>query len=320
MDNQSDFDIIGDIHGQHDKLVALLAKMGYRQVNGAWRHPSRRVLFAGDFVDRGPGQLATLDTVRRMVDAGSALAVMGNHEFNAIAFHAKDPANHGSHLRVRSEKNRRQHAGFLLEVGEDSALHDQWVEWFMTLPLWMENDHLRLVHACWHPAYMEALSPFMGPGNTLTPELVELASRPDAPQFQAVEALCKGLEIDLPDPVSYTDAEGTVRRRTRVRWWDDAASTYRAAALIGPREAAQLPEDPIPSSARVLYDQAKPVFFGHYWFTGTPSILSPKICCVDYSAARDNHPLVAYRYAGEDMLSNDNLVATDPVIQPRPRP
>lgn len=317
MDNKTDFDVIGDIHGQNEKLAALLAKMGYRQVQGAWRHPTRRVIFAGDFVDRGPGQLATLDTVRRMVEAGSALAVMGNHEFNAIAFHTPDPIADGLHLRIRNEKNRRQHAGFLDEVGEDSALHDHWVKWFMELPLWLENDHLRVVHACWHPAHMQSLASHLGPGNTLTPALVEMASRSGSPQFKSVEAICKGLEIDLPDPVSYTDAEGTVRHRTRVRWWDESANTYRRAAMIGPTEAEQLPDDLLPGDAMVVYDQAKPVFFGHYWFTGTPGILSPKVCCVDYSAARDHHPLVAYRYSGEPALSNENLVSTHHAPQQR---
>jgi len=39
--------------------------------------------------------------VRHMVDAGSALAVMGNHDFNAIAWYLPDPANPGDYLRPR---------------------------------------------------------------------------------------------------------------------------------------------------------------------------------------------------------------------------
>ena len=35
------YDVIGDIHGQADKLEALLQHMGYRPHDGAWRHPSR---------------------------------------------------------------------------------------------------------------------------------------------------------------------------------------------------------------------------------------------------------------------------------------
>lgn len=79
------YDIIGDVHGHDAALTGLLQKMGYREQDLVWRHPERTAIFVGDFIDRGPGQLETLRIVRSMVDAGSALAVMGNHEFNAIA-------------------------------------------------------------------------------------------------------------------------------------------------------------------------------------------------------------------------------------------
>ena len=80
------YDIIGDIHGCHQTLVSLLERLGYIQQGGHYQHPSRKVIFVGDFIDRGPMQLETVQTVRAMVDAKQAYAVMGNHEFNAIAF------------------------------------------------------------------------------------------------------------------------------------------------------------------------------------------------------------------------------------------
>ena len=85
------YDIIGDIHGRLDKLDALLRRLGYRERHGAWRHPDRTAVFVGDLIDRGPHQVATVDRVRRMVDAGAALCVMGNHEFNAIAWTTPEP-------------------------------------------------------------------------------------------------------------------------------------------------------------------------------------------------------------------------------------
>jgi Calcineurin-like phosphoesterase len=88
-------DIIGDVHGRFDKLVALLSHLGYRGSGGAFRHPSRSVIFLGDLIDRGPTQLARVDLVRRMVETGSARCVMGNHEFNAIALATPDPEHPG---------------------------------------------------------------------------------------------------------------------------------------------------------------------------------------------------------------------------------
>ena len=94
------YDIIGDIHGQAGKLEALLRTLGYRDTAGAWRHPERQAIFVGDFIDRGPAQVRSVHIVRRMVDAGAALAVMGNHELNAIAWHTPDPRHLGQYLRI----------------------------------------------------------------------------------------------------------------------------------------------------------------------------------------------------------------------------
>lgn len=99
-------DIIGDIHGQADKLEAMLTRLGYSHHMGAWRHPNREVRFVGDFIDRGPGQIRTLKLVRDMIEAGSAKAVMGNHEFNAIAYATHDPDHPKHFLRIRGSKNR----------------------------------------------------------------------------------------------------------------------------------------------------------------------------------------------------------------------
>ncbi len=52
---------------------------------------------------------------------------------------------------------------------------------------------------------------------------------------------------------------------------------------------------------------AGPIIVGHYWFTGTPEVLTPYVACVDYSAGKDG-PLVAYRWSGEPTLSNDRFV------------
>ena len=92
-----------------------------------------------DFIDRGPKQVETVSIVRGMVEAGTVHAVMGNHEFNAIAWHSPDPANPSDYLRSHHSakygaKNFQQHKVFLLEV-EGTPLHDEINCWFKTLPL-----------------------------------------------------------------------------------------------------------------------------------------------------------------------------------------
>ncbi len=315
-------DIIGDIHGEADKLEALLRLLGYTERRGAWQHPERTAIFVGDFIDRGPAQVRSVDTVRRMMDAGAALAVMGNHELNAIAWHTFDPRNPGEYLRPHKsakwgEKNRRQHAAFLAEVESKPALHTELVEWFLTLPLWLEFPGFRVVHACWHPPFAGWLAPRLHRDRCLTRDLMVAATDEPGDEsekdnatpsvFKAVECLTKGIEVPLPSGHAFEDKDGHIRTRVRVRWWDEDATTYRTAAMLSSSEALALPELPLPAHAVIRPDE-KPVFFGHYWLTGNIVLQSTRRACVDYSACNGG-PLVAYRYDGERELSLDKFVS-----------
>lgn len=143
------FDIIGDIHGYADKLESLLQKMGYRSVNGIYEHPDKRkVAFVGDFIDRGPKIRETLHLVKDMCDAGNAIAVMGNHEYNAVCFHTPHTEK-GGFFRDHSLKEIEQHIETLRQFKHYEEEWLYFLEWFKTLPLFFENDHFRMVHACW---------------------------------------------------------------------------------------------------------------------------------------------------------------------------
>ncbi len=50
----SSYDIIGDIHGHANELKALLTDIGYQRHGDGFRCSNRKVVFVGDFVDRGP--------------------------------------------------------------------------------------------------------------------------------------------------------------------------------------------------------------------------------------------------------------------------
>jgi hypothetical protein len=74
---------------------------------GAHRHPTRLGRLCRRLVDRGPQQVETVNIARRMVDAGSARAVMGNHELNAIAWHTPNPEVPGDFLHSKWTELRR---------------------------------------------------------------------------------------------------------------------------------------------------------------------------------------------------------------------
>lgn len=302
------YDIVGDIHGQAGKLEALLAGLGYRIRDGAYRHPERTAIFVGDLIDRGPRQLDSVMIVRRMVEAGSAQAVMGNHEFNAIAWHTPDPDAPGEFFRPHSGaiggKNRHQHAAFLAEVEGDARLHQEVVDWFLTLPLWLDLPGLRVVHACWHEVHMHALMPVLTHQRQLTPESVAAASRRGSAEFLAVETLTKGVEVPLPDGHLFHDKGGHPRKEVRIRWWDPHATTYRQLALMPDDARERLPDLLLPPGVRPTSGDPTPVFFGHYWMQGRPVLQSPVAACVDYSAGAGGD-LVAYRWDGEPLSAQN---------------
>jgi len=308
------YDIIGDVHGHVVPLRVLLASMGYLLRDGVWSHPTRRAVFVGDLVDRGAHQVEVVELVRAMVEAGTAQIVMGNHEYNAVAWATRDPDTPGAFLRGHNERHRRQHQTFLDQVGENSPLHDEFVDWFRTLPLWVElslgDARLRVVHACWHPDSMAALSAVLTPDRTLTPEGWVASSRKHSAEYDAIEVLLKGPEVSLAEGLSYVDKDGTVRTKARVKWWVPSADTLRAGTKLpdGSKGAdgqpmQELPEVPFHHTVKCPDDV--PVVVGHYWEQVPAIPWSNTVACVDYSVARSG-PLVAYRWSGEATLDRDN--------------
>ncbi len=83
------FDIIGDVHGCADELIALLGELGYAvrlEGSGDDRRAittapnGRRAFFVGDLVDRGPNSPDVLRIVMDMAERGQAFSVIGNHD------------------------------------------------------------------------------------------------------------------------------------------------------------------------------------------------------------------------------------------------
>lgn len=124
-----------------------------------------------------------------MVESGNALAVMGNHEFNAVAWSIKDPENPGQYLRCHSDKNLDQHKEFLKQVGEGSGQYKSMIEWFKTLPVYLDLPELRVVHACWFPEYIEAIDAHTDNENRLLDEPWEASSRKGSEAYSSVEIL-----------------------------------------------------------------------------------------------------------------------------------
>ena len=109
----------------------MLLKLGYEKTIDGYAHPTRKVLFVGDYIDRGLKIRETLEIVKSMVDTGNAIALMGNHEYNALCFHMKKPD--GGHLRPHSIKNIIQHYDTLKQFQNRQDEYDNYIKWFKTL-------------------------------------------------------------------------------------------------------------------------------------------------------------------------------------------
>jgi hypothetical protein len=297
------YDLVGDIHGHADALHRLLGRLDYIETNGVFRHRERKMIFVGDFIDRGPEQLEVLRIGCSMCEAGAAAAVMGNHEFNAIGWATK--RKDGSFLRNHSKKNANQHAEFLGQIGEDSADHSDALRWFRNLPLWLDLPEIRVVHACWHEPSRQALSPFLDAAGRLTDEGLVESFRQGSAAHAAVEVLLKGPGERLPDGVHFLDNDGHKRDEVRLRWWDSNATTFRKAALEMEGRDREIPDTRLPKDYR--YQETKPVFFGHYWLKGQPHITASNAACLDFSVAKKGY-LTAYQWSGETGLVDSSLL------------
>ena len=302
------YDIIGDIHGHSRSLEALLERLGYRNKAGVYRHPSRKAIFLGDFIDRGEFQCEVIDIVRSMVDSGTALSVMGNHEFNAIAYYTPDQ-DAGGYLRPHTKKNIDQHQAFLNAYEDSPAEYKDTISWFKTLPLWLDLGDLKIIHACWDKHEIAEILKYQDGDHYLSEDLLRMSCRKGTWQYTAVETILKGKEIALKPGASFKDKDGNVRHNIRVRWWDRRVTTYKDA-FMGPESArTHIPDDEIESDHLVEYShEAPPVFLGHYWMEGEPVPLAPNIACLDYSVVHPEGKLVAYRWDGEQTLESGKYV------------
>ncbi|WP_029106754.1 metallophosphoesterase [Mycobacterium sp. URHD0025] len=323
------YDIIGDVHGCATTLELLLTELGYRKLSGTseYRQPDRRAIFVGDLIDRGDEQLRVLQIVKDMVDAGSAQIVMGNHEFNALAYDTEWPAGSGKYLRAHddpespwSAKNTKQHATFLEQV--TGADRRRYLDWFKTIPLWLDLGDLRVIHACWHQDSIDVVEQHCG-SSTPFDDVRHLASATDKnhPLYQAIETLLKGPEISLVEHnlPEYHDKDGIPRPNARARWWNSDARNLRDIAEMGGNYTTAtgepyplLPELELSGGDQTyVYPPGIPVFYGHYWRQGSPKHLhdwTDYTACVDFSAVKGG-ALTAYRWsAGEHRINPANYV------------
>lgn len=303
-------DFIGDIHGHYDELTQLLEKLGYRRQNQRWTHSTSSLLFLGDLIDRGPKQRETVELVKGLCEQGLAVCLTGNHEFNAVGFVTPRVDDPSQFVRSHTRNHISQHEQFLNAFANDRAAYDETLDWFASLPLWFQTDHVRAVHACWNEKAQETLQPLLTHNNApISREFYGETGIINSPAWISREILLNGMEAKLPYGAYFNDYYGIRRHHIRVNWWEANQSTFRAAAVIDESQRDKIPDlkmvDESPEYEGML------CFFGHYWMRGKPKINHRRAVCLDYSVALNDGALCAYRFTGETDAIDSKLMWVD---------
>lgn len=263
-------DVLGDVHGEIDPLNELLQRLGYDAVG---RHPtSRRLIFLGDLGDRGPESPAVIEQVRRLVESGRAQCVLGNHELNLL----RNESRFGNRWFMDRSHGEQQSGGeFEHSRIAPQELKPVWLEFFASLPLALEREDLRVVHAARVPSEIEAVrrerratidiyqdhatqteqqldmegvlqrglremeqwGEKLADRSSMVPLLTGLAESDERYQMgNPVRVVTSGVERMARVPFW---ASGKWRMCERVSWWDE-------------------------------YEEPVPVIIGHYWRQATP--------------------------------------------------
>ena len=205
-----------------------------------------------------------LALVEQLVKSGRAVAVLGNHEINLLRNEAKDGS--GWFFEERCERDQHRYAPF---NRLDADVKVRTVSFLATLPIALEREDLRVVHAAWIGPHIDTARALpvtqmlkqyahwdeqaLAEAQALEPLVrAELAAWPHALEDQATEppflhahaqresvrqmrnplkVLTSGVERVGVEPFY---SSGKWRFAERVQWWQE-------------------------------YDDETPVVVGHYW-------------------------------------------------------
>jgi predicted kinase len=153
------FDILGDTHGLLDDLLTVTSSLGYKLERNLLTHPeNRKILFLGDWLDRGAQSLECLELVYQNCAKGGHLAVIGNHEFKILkAYQTFRNENVMRPLPFSSSETMTR-----LIQGVPQKRLDELMNWMGRLPYMYQHDRFMFCHAD-----VRSLDPFNMPGQIL---------------------------------------------------------------------------------------------------------------------------------------------------------
>ena len=234
-------DVVGDVPGHYAALLRLLDALGY-PADG--RHPDgRRLVFVGDLVDRGEDSPAVYRLVRRLVEAGRAQMVLGNHELNLLL----GKKRRGNEW-FRGLGQWRRNGRLLPQVPAGAALRAEMLEFLRHQPLALHRADLRVVHACWDDSAValaarerDVVTFFhkcrLALRDRLLHEPDHLRRSLSHQNGNPVSVLTSGLEAPVIGQPFW--AGGKIRHTAREAWWSHYR--HRSAVVFGHYWRSPLP-------------------------------------------------------------------------------
>lgn len=316
------YDIIGDVHGYMAELELLLTTMGYSSKAGFWSHPTRKAIFVGDFINRGPNSKGVLSLIRKMVEAKSGFAILGNHELNAICYFTYNSA--GKPLRHPSMATALELDQIKMEYKVEAnpinmELFERDIKWLRKLPFYLEFNGFRVAHAYWNDEAIAVINQAHEDGKLKKVHLRKITDK-HSDESKAVAQITRGIEFLLPHDFSIKCSKNVKRLSFRVKWWLSLEGKTFRESNFGNKFS--LPEITIPKEffdttsiyyqePYKIYDSQQPILFiGHYCLGGGKNQFpAPNVCCVD-SCVASGGSLSAYRYdEGDTELHYHKMVS-----------
>lgn len=269
--------IIGDVQGCFEALKALLKEIKFdADQDFIW--------FAGDLVARGENSLGALRFIKKLVDAGVAATVLGNHDLTLLAC-----------ARGIKELKDKDHTRDVI----DAIDSDDLIDWLRKQPLCLfPNDQTILTHAgipCHWTVEQTA---------QLAHEVEDVIGHDD---FEVVDTFLKKMYGKEPTLWS-DDLEGNARLRCITNYLTRMRLTDRDGRLEFSFKDAL--DDPMPKGFKPWFEfeskaaKTHQVIFGH-WAALQGKTISDHIQNVDGGCVWGNQ-LLAYRLEDKHMFSVDN--------------
>jgi hypothetical protein len=280
-DSFTQFDLIGDVHGHYEELCKLLEQLEYHRNGKVFENEeNHKLIFVGDLINRGPKSEKVLHLVKSMCDSGMAFAVLGNHEFRLV-----------------------QHAVSGRKIPSELSV---FLPWLRKLPMFLDMDSFRVVHAAWHFSSIKLLED----QSVEDDSFIEKTLVKKNPFRLAVQRILSGIKITIPKGLKCKDRFGVVRPKGRLKWWMNLEGKAYADCFLSPMSPQINNAGPKLDELSEIEEYTaneKPVFIGHYCLPEYVPKVYGQVVCLDGCVTCDKK-LWGYRYRGEKNPTPRNLV------------